>query len=289
MEPLAGRAAIVAGLAQGCGRSARRHWDRNRWIMTTDTIAKAATRRVVVGDKTITITGISRGRRHDPSEYGDDARLRCHRRRHRAATAAQLLRRCRRILQLHHGRWRHRPTIHSSSSPPASQARLSPSTRPPAQPCATPRSARWPVELAPGHRATVKAQPSSSPSPFHGGQDRDECRKVGYAIGHSPLVKTAFFASDPNLGASWQRPATPGFLTRMSTACGSGSAATGEEILVAENGGGARATRGRWLAHHEECRRLPCVLISVAVRRLRAQSTRDFSYDYVKINADYRS
>ena len=33
-----------------------------------------------------------------------------------------------------------------------------------------------------------------------GGRDRDECRKVAYAVGHSPLVKTAFFASDPNLG-----------------------------------------------------------------------------------------
>mgnify|MGYP002143217180 CR=1 FL=1 len=33
-----------------------------------------------------------------------------------------------------------------------------------------------------------------------GGKDVEDCRKVGYAIGHSPLVKTAFFASDPNLG-----------------------------------------------------------------------------------------
>ena len=33
-----------------------------------------------------------------------------------------------------------------------------------------------------------------------GGAQRDECRQVAYAIAHSPLVKTAFFASDPNLG-----------------------------------------------------------------------------------------
>ena len=33
-----------------------------------------------------------------------------------------------------------------------------------------------------------------------GGRDVEECRKVAYAIAHSPLVKTAFFASDPNLG-----------------------------------------------------------------------------------------
>jgi glutamate N-acetyltransferase/amino-acid N-acetyltransferase len=35
---------------------------------------------------------------------------------------------------------------------------------------------------------------------IEGGRDEDECRKIGYAIAHSPLVKTAFFASDPNLG-----------------------------------------------------------------------------------------
>ena len=33
-----------------------------------------------------------------------------------------------------------------------------------------------------------------------GGRSEEECRKVAYAIAHSPLVKTAFFASDPNLG-----------------------------------------------------------------------------------------
>ena len=33
-----------------------------------------------------------------------------------------------------------------------------------------------------------------------GGRDAAECRKVAYAVAHSPLVKTAFFASDPNLG-----------------------------------------------------------------------------------------
>ena len=33
-----------------------------------------------------------------------------------------------------------------------------------------------------------------------GGRSKEECRQVAYAIAHSPLVKTAFFASDPNLG-----------------------------------------------------------------------------------------
>jgi glutamate N-acetyltransferase/amino-acid N-acetyltransferase len=45
----------------------------------------------------------------------------------------------------------------------------------------------------------AKALPSSSPSRSKAARIA-ECRQVGYAIGHSPLVKTAFFASDPNLG-----------------------------------------------------------------------------------------
>ena len=48
--------------------------------------------------------------------------------------------------------------------------------------------------------ATAKARPSSSPSRVEGGRDVDECRRVALGIAHSPLVKTAFFASDPNLG-----------------------------------------------------------------------------------------
>ena len=48
--------------------------------------------------------------------------------------------------------------------------------------------------------ATARARPSSSPCASRAARSEEECRQVAYAIAHSPLVKTAFFASDPNLG-----------------------------------------------------------------------------------------
>ncbi len=118
-----------------------------------------------------------------------------------------------------------------------------------------------------------------------GGRDLDECRKVGYAIGHSPLVKTAFFASDPNLG-------------RILAAIGyagigdldvDGIKVWLDDVLVAEQGGRAAAYReedGARVMQQSE------ITIRVDLGRGTAQGkvyTCDFSYDYVKINADYRS
>jgi glutamate N-acetyltransferase / amino-acid N-acetyltransferase len=118
-----------------------------------------------------------------------------------------------------------------------------------------------------------------------GGKDSEECRKVGYAIGHSPLVKTAFFASDPNLG-------------RILAAIGYAGIADLDvdsvkvwldDVLVAEQGGRAAAYR-----EADGARVMQQAEITVRVdlgRGTAAASvyTCDFSYDYVKINADYRS
>jgi glutamate N-acetyltransferase/amino-acid N-acetyltransferase len=88
-----------------------------------------------------------------------------------------------------------------------------------------------------------------------GGKDREECRKVGYAIGHSPLVKTAFFASDPNLGRILAAIGYAGIADLTSMAYASGLAANGEEILVAERAvAPPLVPRRRWFAHHEERR-----------------------------------
>jgi len=118
-----------------------------------------------------------------------------------------------------------------------------------------------------------------------GGRDREECRKVGYAIGHSPLVKTAFFASDPNLG-------------RILAAIGYAGIADLEvdrirvhldDVLVAEHGGRAASYNeadGARVMKQEE------ITIAVDLARGDASATVwtcDFSYDYVRINADYRS
>ena len=122
-----------------------------------------------------------------------------------------------------------------------------------------------------------------------GGRDREECKNVGYAIGHSPLVKTAFFASDPNLGRIL---AAIGYaridaldVDKVRVWLGS----AGEEVLVAENGGRAASYQEQNGARIMQAAE---ITIRVDLGRGSAKAkvyTCDFSYDYVKINADYRS
>ena len=117
------------------------------------------------------------------------------------------------------------------------------------------------------------------------GKNAEECAKVAYAIAHSPLVKTAFFASDPNLG-------------RILAAIGyagiddldvSGIQLYLDDVLVAERGGRAphyREEDGQRVMNQAE------ITIRVVLNRGSASTTVwtcDFSYDYVKINASYRS
>ncbi len=118
-----------------------------------------------------------------------------------------------------------------------------------------------------------------------GGKDVEECRKVGYAIGHSPLVKTAFFASDPNLGRILAAVGYAG----IGDLDVDGVKVWLDDVLVAENGGRAAAYK-----EEDGARVMAQAEIKVRVHLGRGQSaanvyTCDFSYDYVKINADYRS
>jgi glutamate N-acetyltransferase / amino-acid N-acetyltransferase len=122
-----------------------------------------------------------------------------------------------------------------------------------------------------------------------GGVDIIECRKVAYAIGQSPLVKTAFFASDPNLGRILAAIGYAGIqdldVARLRVWLGSAS----EEVLVAERGGRAATYReedGARVMREAEI----TVRVDLGRGDVRATVwTCDFSYDYVKINADYRS
>jgi glutamate N-acetyltransferase/amino-acid N-acetyltransferase len=116
-----------------------------------------------------------------------------------------------------------------------------------------------------------------------------ECRQVAYAIGHSPLVKTAFFASDPNLGRILAAIGYAGIADLDAAGVrvwlGSGS----EEVLVSENGGRAASYR-----EDDGARIMQAAEITVRVDLGRGSAeatvwTCDLSYDYVKINADYRS
>ena len=120
---------------------------------------------------------------------------------------------------------------------------------------------------------------------IEGGRDEAECRKVAYAIAHSPLIKTAFFASDPNLGRILAAIGYAGVdqldVNALKLYLG--------DVLVAENGGRAPAyLEEQGSAVMKE----PEILVRVDLARGNASCTVwtcDFSYDYVKINADYRS
>jgi len=118
-----------------------------------------------------------------------------------------------------------------------------------------------------------------------GGRDEDECKQIGYAIARSPLVKTAFFASDPNLGRILAAIGYAGIDDLDVTAL----KLYLDDVLVAEHGGRAASYR------EEEGQRVmqqSDITIRVALNRGSAHArlwTCDFSYDYVKINASYRS
>ncbi|MCX7627978.1 MAG: bifunctional glutamate N-acetyltransferase/amino-acid acetyltransferase ArgJ [Methylophilaceae bacterium] len=118
-----------------------------------------------------------------------------------------------------------------------------------------------------------------------GGRDEAECRKVAYAVAHSPLVKTAFFASDPNLGRILAAVGYAGIedldvsLLKLYL----------DDVLVAENGGRAASYREE---DGQRVMKRPEITVRVVLGRGHATATVwtcDFSYDYVRINADYRT
>ena len=118
-----------------------------------------------------------------------------------------------------------------------------------------------------------------------GGKNEAECKQIGYAIARSPLVKTAFFASDPNLGRILAAIGYAG-IDDLDVAA---LKLYLDEVLVAENGGRAASYReedGQRIMQQSD------ITIRVVLNRGAAAATLwtcDFSYDYVKINASYRS
>jgi glutamate N-acetyltransferase / amino-acid N-acetyltransferase len=117
------------------------------------------------------------------------------------------------------------------------------------------------------------------------GRNEAECRKIAYAIAHSPLVKTAFFASDPNLG-------------RILCAIGYGGIADLDAGRVDLYIDAVRVARsgGRDAHYREEqgvrAMKKPEFAVRAVLNRGAASATIwtcDLSYDYVKINAEYRS
>jgi glutamate N-acetyltransferase/amino-acid N-acetyltransferase len=122
-----------------------------------------------------------------------------------------------------------------------------------------------------------------------GGTSREECRKVAYAIAHSPLVKTAFFASDPNLGRILAAIGYAGIDDLHPGAIRVWLEGGDDSILVAEGGGRADSYReddGARVMKHAE------ITVRVDLGRGEVAATVwtcDLSFDYVRINAEYRS
>jgi glutamate N-acetyltransferase/amino-acid N-acetyltransferase len=287
MEPLP-VAKLIAGLPAALADVSGEKWlAASQAIMTTDIVPKAVSKRISLDDKTITITGIAKGSgmiRPDMatmlSYIATDA-----------AISQSLLEDIVRHAAEHSF---NRITVDGDTSTNDSFILM-----------ATNRAGNPPISDREGAAfiglreaitevATQLAQAivrdGEGATKFiticvEGGETLEECRKTAYAIAHSPLVKTAFFASDPNLG-------------RILAAIGYAGVErfdTGRlqlylnDVLVVENGGRASSyleEDGQRVMKQSE------ITVRVLLNRGDASMTVwtcDLSYDYVKINADYRS
>ncbi len=117
-----------------------------------------------------------------------------------------------------------------------------------------------------------------------GGKTTEDCAKVAYSIAHSPLVKTAFFASDPNWGRLLAAVGNAGIAIDQSKVD-----VALDEVNICQRGGladGYTEARGSDVMKREE------ITVHIELGQGDASDTVytcDLSYDYVKINADYRS
>lgn len=255
-------------------------------IMTTDTVAKAASRRVQVAGKTVTITGVSKGagmiKPNMATMLGFLAT---------DAGIAQVL--LDTLVKEAADASFNCITVDGDTSTNDSYVMIA--TGQSGASFASASDVGWAevkaaiiavsVELAQAIVRDGEGATKFITVAVEGGKSIAECRQVGYAIGHSPLVKTAFFASDPNLGRILAAVGYAG----IGDLDVDGVRVWLDDVLVAENGGRAAAYKeedgARVMAQAE-------ITVRVDLGRGAAAAkvyTCDFSYDYVKINADYRS
>ena len=279
---------IEAALPAAIADAAPDHWAQAAGaIMTTDTVPKAASRRLHLGGRTVTITGISKGagmiRPNMATMLGFIATD--------AAIAPALLQP---LVQELADLSFNRITIDGDTSTNDSfvliathQAGHAPITRLDEGDGAALRAAL--IEVA-QQLAQAIVRDGEGATKFitvqvDGGRDVIECRKVAYAIAHSPLVKTAFFASDPNLG-------------RILAAVGYAGIDDLDQSLIDLFLDDVHvATRGARHPAYEEAMgqrvmQQAEITVRVDLHRGTAQAavwTCDLSHEYVSINADYRS
>ncbi|MDE1950702.1 MAG: bifunctional glutamate N-acetyltransferase/amino-acid acetyltransferase ArgJ, partial [Burkholderiales bacterium] len=256
-------------------------------IMTTDTVPKAASRRIEIGGRSVSVTGIAKGagmiRPNMATMLGFVATD--------AVIDPALLQP---LLDEAAGRSFNRITIDGDTSTNDSFVLIA-TQRAGHAPIkaldsAEGRALREAVIAVAEELAQAIVRDGEGATKFitvqvQGGRTVEECRLAAYAVAHSPLVKTAFFASDPNLGR---------ILAAVGYA-GIGDLDQGlidlylDDVHVVERGGRRAAYReedGQRVMKQSE------ITIRVDLHRGEAQAlvwTCDLSHDYVSINADYRS
>ena len=279
---------IEAGLPAAIADAAPDHWARAaEGIMTTDTVAKAFSATAMVGGAEITITGISKGagmiRPNMATMLGflaTDARV-------EQGLMKQLAQ------DLAEGSF-NRVTIDGDTSTNDSfiviatnQASNAPVTSLDSADGQALKAAMLDVarQLAQAIVRDGEGATKFITVQVQGGRTDEECRQVAYAIAHSPLVKTAFFASDPNLGRILAAVGYAGIDDLDQNTIDLDL----DDVHVAVNGGRNPAYReedGQRVMKQAE------ITVRVVLGRGQASDTVwtcDLSHDYVSINADYRS
>jgi glutamate N-acetyltransferase/amino-acid N-acetyltransferase len=279
---------IEAGLPAALADASENHWARAaEGIMTTDTIPKAFSQQVQVGGATVTITGISKGAgmirpnmatmlgfmatdaKIDPSLIQPLARL--------LADASF-----------------NRVTIDGDTSTNDSFVVIATQKAAHATITSLDSADGQALVAAMQNVARLLAQAivrdGEGATKFitiqvEGGRDAAECKQVAYAVAHSPLVKTAFFASDPNLGRILAAVGYAGIADLDQT----GIDLFLDDVHVAVKGGrnpSYREEDGQRVMKQSE------ITVRIGLGRGKASETVwtcDLSHDYVTINADYRS
>jgi len=279
---------IVAGLPAARDALAADHWfDAVSAIMTTDTVPKGASRRVIVEGVPVTVTGIAKGA---GMIHPDMATMLSFMATDAPIAIGILAPMLREIADVSFNG----ATVDGDTSTNDSfiiaatgRARIAPIVRAddPRLPALRAAIEDVAIDLAQAIVRDGEGATKFIAVRVEGGHDVDECRAVAFGIAHSPLVKTAFFASDPNLG-------------RIVCAIGNAGPADLDparvsfwldDVLVVDHGGRAASYReedGQRVMKQDE------IGVRVDLGRGRAAATVwtcDFSHDYVSINADYRS
>ncbi len=279
---------IQAGLPAALADTREDNWLRAaEGIMTTDTIAKAFSRQVVIDGKTVTVTGISKGagmiRPNMATMLGFLATD--------AAIDQSLMNAL--ALELAEGSF-NRVTVDGDTSTNDSFIVIATGKAGNAPVTSLDSAAGQALRAAMMDVARLLAQAivrdGEGATKFiavrvEGGRTGQECRQVAYAIAHSPLVKTAFFASDPNLGRILAAVGYAGIEDLDQTTIDLFL----DDVHVAVGGGRNPAYReedGQRVMKQSE------ITVRVVLGRGNAADTVwtcDFSHEYVTINADYRS